>query len=102
VEFIDGSRGSILAVEDTGELFWAAASRTEQGIHHLRSLFSGPLGYTYTAFRQAILLYEEFADEEEYRVICDAVASAVTIHAEFVSLLQNVEPLMPRCAYVSR
>jgi uracil phosphoribosyltransferase/phosphoserine phosphatase len=53
-------------------------------------LFSSPLGYSYTAFRQAALLYEETTDDQEFDAICQDVASAVTMHPEFVSLLQLV------------
>ncbi|KAI0969474.1 uracil phosphoribosyltransferase-domain-containing protein [Xylaria arbuscula] len=79
-----------LAAEDTGEIFWTAVGQTERGIPQLKSLFGGPLGYTYTAFRQAALFYEEVANERDFDAICAMVASKVTIHAEFLSLLQKV------------
>jgi len=55
-----------------------------------KTLFSSPLGYSYTAFRQATLLYEETADDQEFDALCQDVASAVTMHPEFVSLLKLV------------
>jgi uracil phosphoribosyltransferase/adenylate kinase len=80
-----------LAAEDTGTLFWKRVSSpqrpTDQGCP-LKVLFSSPLGYSYTAFRQATLLYEEIADGEDFDALCQDVASAVTIHPQFVSLLQ--------------
>lgn len=73
----DGDR--TLIAEDTGELF---AKREQFG-----EIFRGPLGYSYTAFRQAMLLYEEIADTGEFKRLCSIVASQVTIHPEFLFLL---------------
>ncbi|KAI9824659.1 MAG: hypothetical protein M1826_007298 [Phylliscum demangeonii] len=82
-----------LAAEDTGTLFWKMCSSSRRPRDEdcpLKTLFSSPLGYSYAAFRQAALLYEETADNEEFDVLCQIVASAVTMHPEFVSLLQLV------------
>ncbi|KAK8109530.1 hypothetical protein PG999_007667 [Apiospora kogelbergensis] len=78
-----------LATVDTGELFWSAC-KDEHDECPLKKLFGGPLGYSYTAFRQAMLLYEEAADEGRFDDLCDAVASKVQIHPEFVFLLRLV------------
>ena len=88
---LDGDR--TLAPEDTGVLFWEKAlqsSPTQDGNEPLKTLFSGPLGYSYTAFRQAVLLYEATADEETFDTLCQGVSSAVNMHSEFVSLLQTI------------
>ncbi|KAI0431299.1 uracil phosphoribosyltransferase-domain-containing protein [Xylaria sp. FL1042] len=80
-----------LAPEDTGELFWATSLPGKHDTNLLKSLFSGPLGYSYTAFRQAVLLYEETAaDEDEFNALCAVVASTVQVHPEFLSLLRLV------------
>ncbi|KAI3324908.1 uracil phosphoribosyltransferase-domain-containing protein [Xylariaceae sp. AK1471] len=79
-----------LAPEDTGELFWTTSARAENDAHKLKSLLGGPLGYSYTAFRQCVLLYEETADDAEFDAVCTAVASAINIHPEFLSLLRLV------------
>lgn len=76
-----------LAAVDTGKMFWKRAS---QGEGPLKALFSGSLGYSYTAFRQAVLLYEETASDQEYEALCQEVASEVTMYPEFVSLLRRV------------
>jgi uracil phosphoribosyltransferase/adenylate kinase/phosphoserine phosphatase len=82
-----------LAAEDTGTLFWEKVLNS-RGLRYeecpLKTLFSSPMGYSYTSFRQAVLLYEETADDQEFDVLCQDVASAVTMHPEFVSLLQLV------------
>ncbi|KAL1606515.1 hypothetical protein SLS60_003920 [Paraconiothyrium brasiliense] len=87
---LDGDR--TLAAQDTGSLFWKElfSLRQETSRDPLKSLFSGPLGYSYGAFRQAMLLYEDAVDEENYDTICQRVASQVPVHPEFVSLLQLV------------
>jgi uracil phosphoribosyltransferase/phosphoserine phosphatase len=84
-----------LASEDTGALFWKIVSNSQHtqskdDSNPLKILFSSPLGYSYTAFRQAVLLYEETAEDQEFDAICEEVASAVTMHPEFVSLLHLV------------
>ncbi|KAI9887289.1 MAG: hypothetical protein M1823_000883 [Watsoniomyces obsoletus] len=86
----DGDR--TLAAEDTGALFWAShARRSGDDEDPLKTVFSSPLGYSYTAFRQATLLYEEATNDGQYEAICEEVSSAVTIYPEFVSLLKRVE-----------
>jgi uracil phosphoribosyltransferase/phosphoserine phosphatase/adenylate kinase len=80
---MDGDR--TLAGTDTSSLLWKQAA--QDGRNPLISLFSGPLGYSYTAFRQAVLLYEEIADDEDFDAICQDVAAEVTMHPEFASLL---------------
>jgi uracil phosphoribosyltransferase/phosphoserine phosphatase/adenylate kinase len=82
-----------LAAKDSGSLFWKMVSNSQQSGDEdrlLKALFSSPLGYSYTAFRQAALLYEEAADDEEFNALCDDVALALTMYPEFVSLLQLV------------
>ena len=82
-----------LAPEDTGLLFWEKVSKLlpeKYDASTLKTLFSGPLKYTYTAFRQAVLLYEEVVDRSKFDDLCKEVASAVTMHPGFVSLLHLV------------
>ena len=79
-----------LAPEDTGELFWATDSPDERDTRSLKGLFGGPLGYSYTAFRQASLLYEEAAEESDFDALCTIVALAVHVHPEFSALLRLV------------
>ena len=73
-----------LAAEDTGKLFWELRKKEDP----LENLFSSLLGYTYTAFRQATLLYEEATSDEEFATLCQTVASEVHMYSEFISLLQ--------------
>ena len=82
-----------LAAEDTGTLFWDMVCRlrpSDDEGRTLKALFSSPLGYSYTAFRQATLLYEETADDQQFDDLCHKVASTVIMYPEFVSLLQLV------------
>ena len=82
-----------LAATDSGAIFWKIVFDSQQSgdeEYGLKALFSSPLGYSYTAFRQAALLYEETAEDEEFNAICEEVASAVTMYPEFVSLLKLV------------
>ena len=82
-----------LAAEDAGALFWKTVSKSrplEYEASPLNALFSSPLGHSYTGFRQAVLLYEETANDQEFDTFCQDTALAVTIHPDFVSLLQLV------------
>ena len=82
-----------LAPEDTGVLFWEKVCNLlprKYNASTLKNVFSGPLKYTYTAFRQAVLLYEEAVNDLMFDDLCEEVASAVTMHPEFVFLLQKV------------
>lgn len=83
-----------LATEDTGAIFWKKVSDWkpfEYEISTLKTLFAGPLQYTHTAFRQAVLLYEEATNDQEFEDLCEDVAAEVKMHPEFVSLLQLLE-----------
>ncbi len=80
-----------LAPQDTGAIFWQRVpSSSKDDTDPLKTLFSSPLRYSYTAFRQAVLLYEETADDEEFDALCQDVASSVVMYPEFVSLLKLV------------
>lgn len=81
-----------LTAQDTGALFWKTFSRSRglRDDNPLKTIFSSPLGYSYTAFRQAMLLYEETLNDSEFDALCQDVASAVILYPEFVSLLQLV------------
>ncbi|KAL8917035.1 MAG: hypothetical protein Q9208_008210 [Pyrenodesmia sp. 3 TL-2023] len=81
-----------IATEDTGKLFWKTVSdarSSEADADTLADLFGGPLGYSYNAFRQATLLYEETADDWQFEGLCKDVAEKVTLHPEFLSLLRK-------------
>ena len=85
---MDGDR--TLVALDTGVLFWKTLSnfKSRDEDNPLKAVISSPMGYSYTAFRQAALLYEEAVDDHEFDVICEKVALTVTMHPEFVSLLR--------------
>lgn len=88
---IDADR--TLAAEDTGTLYWEKVSSSrwlKDEDFPLKRLFSSNLGYSYNAFRQATLLYEETANDQAFDELCQDVASAVSMHPEFVSLLKLV------------
>ena len=96
-----------LAAEDTGALFWEAVAKSsfaQIGVGKdgdpLKTLFSSPVGYTYTAFRQSMLLYEEGTDEVEFDGICEQVAASVAMHPEMVSLLSHAAAEHGRVAAV--
>ncbi|KAK6955502.1 hypothetical protein Daesc_003142 [Daldinia eschscholtzii] len=83
-----------LVVEDTGKLFWEVASRHRPDIENdaaLKTIFSSRLGYSYTAFRQAALLYQETFSDEEFKLFCEEVAESVILRPEFALLLKKVQ-----------
>ncbi|KIK59250.1 hypothetical protein GYMLUDRAFT_74517 [Collybiopsis luxurians FD-317 M1] len=91
-----------LIADDTGELFWklALAEKPEMA-YPLKEIFSSRFGYSYAAFRQVAMRYEE-VQEKEFNNLCERVASAVTMHPEIVLLLtsaaeRNVEAVVITC-----
>ncbi|KAJ5781293.1 hypothetical protein N7457_006453 [Penicillium paradoxum] len=82
-----------LAAQDSGVIFWEQVcekSTEKDRISLLKTLFGGPLQYSYTAFRQATLLYEEAVDDDEFDRCCSEVASMVSMHSEIVQFLHFV------------
>ena len=103
IESIDSHKGEIktvilldadrtLAKEETGRLLWEILSHLAQchapGVYPLKPLYTSPLGYSYVAFRQTTLLYEETASDRQYANFCEEVASKVVMYPEITSLLQ--------------
>lgn len=76
-----------LAPQDTGKLWWDVVRKNtgKPSNDPLKDLYSS-LGYNYFSFRQAALLYEEYADE--FHAICSEVASKVELYPEMLSLLK--------------
>ncbi|KAJ5193506.1 hypothetical protein N7449_009648 [Penicillium cf. viridicatum] len=82
-----------LAQEDSGVLFWEqvrTASTEDDSNSPLKALFSSPLGYSYTAFRQATLLYEEALGDVEFEACCETVSSLIHMHSDIKDLLHLV------------
>ncbi|QKX58198.1 uncharacterized protein TRUGW13939_05319 [Talaromyces rugulosus] len=81
-----------LSAKDTAALFWDKALSSQSiamDENPLKKLFDA-LRYSYTAFRQATLLYEEAVNEETFHALCQDVASETSIYAEFAALLRLV------------
>ncbi|KAI8282066.1 Uracil phosphoribosyltransferase [Colletotrichum sp. SAR11_57] len=83
-----------LCAADTGNLFWhldypESACAGYDIDTPLEELFSSEMGYSYKAFRQAMLRYEDI--EYKFEVLCDGVASRVFIYPEFLALLYAAE-----------
>ena len=76
-----------LGIEDASHHFWIAAKEAEYN-NPLNLVFSSPLGYSYLAFQQAMLLYEE-SNEEKFLEHCKKAVSCVTLRPEFVELLEE-------------
>ncbi|KAI6860637.1 hypothetical protein D0864_06095 [Hortaea werneckii] len=76
-----------LGVEDASYHFWMAAKGTVDN-SLLNEIFNSSLGYSYLAFEQAMLLYEEL-NEEKFLEHCKDVASYATLRPEFVELLRE-------------
>lgn len=88
---LDGDK--TLAADDTGDLFWQTLEKdvpsTGSG-HPLSALFGSELGYSYTAFRQAALLYEQSTDDSLFDDICEQVAAKIKLYPEIKALLREV------------
>ncbi|KAL4964407.1 uracil phosphoribosyltransferase-domain-containing protein [Aspergillus stella-maris] len=89
VLFFDADK--TLAPVDTGKLFWETLNSSNVQDNPLSTLFGGPLGYSYTAFRQAMLFYEEAANEDDFNTICKAVAAKTTLYPQMFCLLHALK-----------
>lgn len=87
VLLVDGDR--TLAAEDTGDLFWRNVATSGHDVGPLKKLFSGPLGYSSDAFRQANRFYEEAGSYDDFHKLCATVASQVTVYPEFLTILKQ-------------
>ena len=79
-----------LAPQDSAELFWELVSsiQNKEGEYcPLKKLFSGPLQYSYIAFRQATMLCEETIDDKDYDACCGTVAQMIEMHPEILDVL---------------
>lgn len=88
VLFFDADK--TLAADDTGARFWERIKETKGEEDPLSALFGGPLKYSYTAFRQAMLLYEEATNDDEFDAICEEVATNTHLYPEMSSLLRQM------------
>lgn len=64
-----------LSEEDTGTLFWEKVGSSKAKGASLEDIFSSKLGYSYAAFCQAAMLYEESGDDQEFDRFCSEVAA---------------------------
>ncbi|KAI7196533.1 hypothetical protein KC316_g4043 [Hortaea werneckii] len=55
----------------------------------LETMFGGPLGDSYYAFRQLVLTYDEKVTDGSFEELCFEVASAVKLYPEMMSLLKR-------------
>jgi len=53
-------------------------------------LFSSLLQYLYTAFHQAMLIYEEAINNENFDALCQDVVFFIVMYSEFMFLLQLI------------
>jgi hypothetical protein len=84
-----------LSVDDTGSLFWEIfREKLDAKIRPagcpLIELFRSKMGYSYIAFRQAVLMYEQMDVDGAFFQVCLEVAEKVRWHPVFVSLLQRI------------
>ncbi|KAI0390133.1 uracil phosphoribosyltransferase-domain-containing protein [Xylariaceae sp. FL0594] len=81
-----------LAAEDATGMFLSSDSHDP-----LTELFSSGMKYSYAAFQQEVLLFEEACDElpgeHLFARACDQTAEKVKVHAELVQLLQLVKEI---------
>lgn len=87
VLFFDADK--TLAADDTSARFWKRIKETKGEDDPLSALFRGPLKYSYTAFRQAMLLYEESINDDEFEAICEELATYTHLYPQMSSLLRQ-------------
>lgn len=86
-----------LAAVDASKEFWRILNKSDVNKSAVlfeadppREVFGSKLGYSYTAFRQAMLLYEEVTDIDDFEAICEKVASQIYLFPSIAKLLKTV------------
>ncbi|RVX74435.1 hypothetical protein B0A52_01561 [Exophiala mesophila] len=82
-----------LTPQDTGKMMWKDTSLQttcppRSGDVMINEVFSGPMGYSYKAFRQAALIYGEAFDDKDYDACCKQVASEVELYPAILPLIK--------------
>ncbi|KAI9892677.1 MAG: hypothetical protein M1814_001097 [Vezdaea aestivalis] len=88
VVLLDADR--TITAEDTGDLFWSMVAELENSFEKsmtLKKLFGGPRGYSYTSFRQAMLLYK---DEKTFSTMGKEIMAIAPLHDEILELLRKL------------
>ncbi|KAF2257655.1 uracil phosphoribosyltransferase [Lojkania enalia] len=90
VLIFDGDK--TLSIEDTGKQFWKIAPEKSSDTAHdpLEEIFASPLQYSYHAFRQAMYLYQDTFNDEEFEAACKSVAKKVSVRPEILNLLKGI------------
>ncbi|RDW76545.1 uncharacterized protein DSM5745_06537 [Aspergillus mulundensis] len=89
----DEEHKQTLSAEDTGTLFWDTVNRPDDehpGSAPLKVLFGSNMGYSYEAFRQAMLLYEESTSDAKFETICDEIAQRAPLYPQMITFLNRV------------
>jgi uracil phosphoribosyltransferase/phosphoserine phosphatase/adenylate kinase len=96
-----------LTAQDTGLMFWEEANRyqtvTMTEGNPLKKLFGGPMGYSYSAFLQAALMYEEAFNDNIFETLCQDVAKQTALYPEmrcllhFIAHQSNVQLMIVTC-----
>ncbi|KAL9085237.1 MAG: hypothetical protein Q9165_007671 [Trypethelium subeluteriae] len=82
-----------LTSSDTGYLFWEDVCLNQLSWKKAwtpTEVFRSPLKYSYEAFLQARLLYQEAVNDAEFKELCQFVADQVEMYPEFISLLSQI------------
>ncbi|GKZ44518.1 hypothetical protein AbraIFM66951_006722 [Aspergillus brasiliensis] len=87
VVFLDADK--TLAEEDTSATFWRMVQDVEGVQNPLGAFFSSPIGYSYTAFRQAMLFYEDVVPDKDFLSICERIAELTQLYPQISVLLQK-------------
>ncbi|KIV89996.1 hypothetical protein PV10_07346 [Exophiala mesophila] len=82
-----------LTPQDTGKMMWKDPSLQttcppRPGDVMINEVFSGPMGHSYKAFRQAALIYGEAFDDKDYDACCKQVASEVELYPAILPLIK--------------
>lgn len=90
VLFLDADR--TLTPVDSGTLFWQMVGG-EGSPCPLKTLFGSPMQYSFAAFRQANLIYEELVydeSEENLNNRCREVSREIQVYPEFINLFRDL------------
>ncbi|GLB07490.1 hypothetical protein AtubIFM57258_002831 [Aspergillus tubingensis] len=77
-----------LSEDDTGKTFWTILEDLT-GVHNPLGRLFNKMGYSYAAFRQAMMYYEDEVSDDDFSSICEDIASEINLYPQISLLLKK-------------
>lgn len=86
VLFLDADK--TLSEDDTSKTFWTILEDLT-GVHNPLGRLFNKMRYTYAAFRQAMMYYEDEVSDDDFCSVCEDIASEINLYPQISLLLKK-------------